>query len=38
MISQDIPPGALGVARAHQRNIDGYAERRRGPQAESDAS
>jgi len=29
VISKDIPPGALGVARAHQTNIDGYAERRK---------
>ncbi len=37
VIGKDIPPGALGVARAHQRNIEGYSERRRereqeGPQ------
>jgi bifunctional UDP-N-acetylglucosamine pyrophosphorylase/glucosamine-1-phosphate N-acetyltransferase len=29
VIGSDVPPGALGVARAHQKNIDGYAERRR---------
>ncbi|HWD76999.1 MAG TPA: bifunctional UDP-N-acetylglucosamine diphosphorylase/glucosamine-1-phosphate N-acetyltransferase GlmU [Solirubrobacteraceae bacterium] len=29
VISTDVPPGALGVARARQTNIDGYAERRR---------
>ncbi|MGO9903153.1 MAG: bifunctional UDP-N-acetylglucosamine diphosphorylase/glucosamine-1-phosphate N-acetyltransferase GlmU [Solirubrobacteraceae bacterium] len=29
VISQDLPAGALGVARARQRNVDGYAERRR---------
>ena len=29
VISKDVPDGALGVARAHQRNVDGYAERRR---------
>lgn len=28
VISKDIPPGALGVARAHQRNVEGYAQRR----------
>ena len=27
VITQDVPPGALGVARARQRNIEGYAER-----------
>ncbi|MDQ6607699.1 MAG: bifunctional UDP-N-acetylglucosamine diphosphorylase/glucosamine-1-phosphate N-acetyltransferase GlmU [Actinomycetota bacterium] len=29
VISKDIPDGALGVARAHQRNIEGYSEQRR---------
>jgi bifunctional UDP-N-acetylglucosamine pyrophosphorylase / glucosamine-1-phosphate N-acetyltransferase len=29
VISKDVPPGALGVAREHQTNIEGYAERRR---------
>jgi bifunctional UDP-N-acetylglucosamine pyrophosphorylase/glucosamine-1-phosphate N-acetyltransferase len=29
VISKDIPAGALGVARAQQRNIEGYAERRK---------
>jgi bifunctional UDP-N-acetylglucosamine pyrophosphorylase / glucosamine-1-phosphate N-acetyltransferase len=29
VISKDVPPGALGVARARQDNIEGYAERRR---------
>jgi hypothetical protein len=23
-----VPPGALGVGRAHQQNLEGYAERR----------
>jgi bifunctional UDP-N-acetylglucosamine pyrophosphorylase/glucosamine-1-phosphate N-acetyltransferase len=29
VITDDVPPGALGVARARQRNIEGYMERRR---------
>ena len=29
VISKDVPPGALGVARSRQENIEGYAERRR---------
>jgi len=29
VISKDVPAGALGVARARQENIDGYAQRRR---------
>ncbi len=28
IITQDVPPGALGVARGRQQNIEGYAERR----------
>jgi bifunctional UDP-N-acetylglucosamine pyrophosphorylase/glucosamine-1-phosphate N-acetyltransferase len=27
-ITEDVPPGALGIARARQTNIEGYAERR----------
>jgi bifunctional UDP-N-acetylglucosamine pyrophosphorylase/glucosamine-1-phosphate N-acetyltransferase len=29
VISKDVPPGALGIGRAEQRNVDGYAQRRR---------
>jgi bifunctional UDP-N-acetylglucosamine pyrophosphorylase/glucosamine-1-phosphate N-acetyltransferase len=29
VITHDVPPGALGVARQRQKNIEGYAERRR---------
>jgi bifunctional UDP-N-acetylglucosamine pyrophosphorylase / glucosamine-1-phosphate N-acetyltransferase len=29
VITNDVPPGALGVARQRQTNIEGYAERRR---------
>jgi bifunctional UDP-N-acetylglucosamine pyrophosphorylase/glucosamine-1-phosphate N-acetyltransferase len=29
VITHDVPPGALGVARARQRNLEGYAERRK---------
>jgi bifunctional UDP-N-acetylglucosamine pyrophosphorylase/glucosamine-1-phosphate N-acetyltransferase len=32
VITEDIPSGALGVARAKQRNIDGYDERKRPPE------
>ena len=43
VIGQDVPPGALGgspgVARSQQRNVEGYAERRKGPDpSASDAS
>ena len=27
-ITEDVPPGALGIARARQTNIEGYAERK----------
>ena len=40
VIGKDVPPGALGgspgVARSQQRNVDGYAERRKR-QAENDS-
>jgi bifunctional UDP-N-acetylglucosamine pyrophosphorylase/glucosamine-1-phosphate N-acetyltransferase len=29
VITKDVPPGALGVARARQENLDGYADRRK---------
>jgi bifunctional UDP-N-acetylglucosamine pyrophosphorylase/glucosamine-1-phosphate N-acetyltransferase len=29
VITKDVPPGALGVARARQENIEGYTERRK---------
>jgi bifunctional UDP-N-acetylglucosamine pyrophosphorylase/glucosamine-1-phosphate N-acetyltransferase len=29
VITHDVPDGALGVARARQRNIAGYADRRK---------
>lgn len=29
VITEDVPPGALGVGRAKQRNVEGYGERRR---------
>jgi bifunctional UDP-N-acetylglucosamine pyrophosphorylase / glucosamine-1-phosphate N-acetyltransferase len=39
VITDDVPAGALGVARGRQRNIEGYVERRRQrQQAEAQAS
>ena len=35
VITKDVPPGALGVARARQTNVEGYTERRR-QQAEAE--
>jgi bifunctional UDP-N-acetylglucosamine pyrophosphorylase/glucosamine-1-phosphate N-acetyltransferase len=29
VIDQDVPPGALGIARGQQRNVEGWVERRR---------
>jgi bifunctional UDP-N-acetylglucosamine pyrophosphorylase/glucosamine-1-phosphate N-acetyltransferase len=34
VITKDVPEGALGVARARQQNIEGYAERRKEPDGE----
>ncbi|CAA9487370.1 MAG: N-acetylglucosamine-1-phosphate uridyltransferase / Glucosamine-1-phosphate N-acetyltransferase [uncultured Solirubrobacteraceae bacterium] len=34
VITKDIPPGALGVARARQHNVEGYVERRAREQEE----
>jgi len=31
VVTDDVPPGALAIARARQTNIDDYAARRRGP-------
>jgi bifunctional UDP-N-acetylglucosamine pyrophosphorylase / glucosamine-1-phosphate N-acetyltransferase len=31
VITEDVPDGALGVARAKQSNVEGYAERREAP-------
>jgi bifunctional UDP-N-acetylglucosamine pyrophosphorylase/glucosamine-1-phosphate N-acetyltransferase len=30
VITDDVPAGALGIARERQRNIEGYADRLRG--------
>jgi bifunctional UDP-N-acetylglucosamine pyrophosphorylase/glucosamine-1-phosphate N-acetyltransferase len=30
VITEDVPPGALGIARSRQKNITDYAERRGG--------
>jgi bifunctional UDP-N-acetylglucosamine pyrophosphorylase/glucosamine-1-phosphate N-acetyltransferase len=30
VIDEDVPPGALGIARAKQTNVEGYAERKAG--------
>ncbi len=39
VITDDVPAGALGVARGRQRNIEGYVERRRQRrEAEAEAS
>ncbi|MEV0606875.1 bifunctional UDP-N-acetylglucosamine diphosphorylase/glucosamine-1-phosphate N-acetyltransferase GlmU [Polymorphospora rubra] len=38
VIIKDVPPGALGVARGEQRNIDGWVERRRPGTAAAEAA
>jgi bifunctional UDP-N-acetylglucosamine pyrophosphorylase / glucosamine-1-phosphate N-acetyltransferase len=35
VITDDVPAGALGIARARQRNVEGYAERRNQRKSES---
>jgi bifunctional UDP-N-acetylglucosamine pyrophosphorylase/glucosamine-1-phosphate N-acetyltransferase len=36
VITKDVPPGALGIARERQRNIDGYTDRRKEREASAD--
>jgi bifunctional UDP-N-acetylglucosamine pyrophosphorylase / glucosamine-1-phosphate N-acetyltransferase len=38
VITQDVPPGALGIGRAQQRNIDGWVERKRPGTKAADAA
>ena len=38
VITQDVPPGAMGVARAHQRNVGGWVGRRRPGTAAAEAA
>jgi bifunctional UDP-N-acetylglucosamine pyrophosphorylase/glucosamine-1-phosphate N-acetyltransferase len=35
VITEDVPPGSLGISRARQKNVEGYTERRRRREAES---
>jgi bifunctional UDP-N-acetylglucosamine pyrophosphorylase/glucosamine-1-phosphate N-acetyltransferase len=32
VLTEDVPPGALGIARARQTNIEGYADRNAAPE------
>ncbi len=38
VITKDVPPGALGVSRSQQRNIDGWVERKRPGTAAAQAA
>jgi bifunctional UDP-N-acetylglucosamine pyrophosphorylase/glucosamine-1-phosphate N-acetyltransferase len=38
VITEDVPPGALGVARSTQRNVDGWVQRRRPGTKAADAA
>jgi bifunctional UDP-N-acetylglucosamine pyrophosphorylase/glucosamine-1-phosphate N-acetyltransferase len=38
VITEDVPPGAMGVARSRQRNIEGWVERKRPGTAAADAA
>jgi bifunctional UDP-N-acetylglucosamine pyrophosphorylase/glucosamine-1-phosphate N-acetyltransferase len=33
IITEDVPAGALGIARARQRNVEGWVARNREPEA-----
>jgi bifunctional UDP-N-acetylglucosamine pyrophosphorylase/glucosamine-1-phosphate N-acetyltransferase len=37
VITEDVPPGALGLARARQHNLEGYAQRREDERAQQSA-
>jgi len=37
VITEDVPPGALGIARAGQANVEGYAERKASKAKDEDA-
>jgi bifunctional UDP-N-acetylglucosamine pyrophosphorylase/glucosamine-1-phosphate N-acetyltransferase len=37
-ITEDVPPGALGIARERQTNIEGYAERKKKHDAQDTPS
>jgi bifunctional UDP-N-acetylglucosamine pyrophosphorylase/glucosamine-1-phosphate N-acetyltransferase len=38
VITQDVPPGAMAVARGRQRNVEGWVERARAGSAAADAA
>jgi bifunctional UDP-N-acetylglucosamine pyrophosphorylase/glucosamine-1-phosphate N-acetyltransferase len=38
VITKDVPPGALGVGRAEQRNVEGWVQRRRSGTKSADAA
>jgi bifunctional UDP-N-acetylglucosamine pyrophosphorylase/glucosamine-1-phosphate N-acetyltransferase len=38
VITRDVPPGALGVSRAQQKNVEGWVERRRPGTAAAEAA
>jgi bifunctional UDP-N-acetylglucosamine pyrophosphorylase / glucosamine-1-phosphate N-acetyltransferase len=38
VITEDVPPGAMGVARARQRNVAGWVVRKRAGTAAAEAA
>jgi bifunctional UDP-N-acetylglucosamine pyrophosphorylase / glucosamine-1-phosphate N-acetyltransferase len=38
VITDDVPPGAMAVARGRQRTIEGWVERRRAGSAAAEAA
>ena len=38
VITEDVPPGAMAVGRAQQRNVEGWVERKRPESASAEAA
>jgi bifunctional UDP-N-acetylglucosamine pyrophosphorylase/glucosamine-1-phosphate N-acetyltransferase len=38
VITEDVPPGAMAVGRAKQRNVEGWVERKRPESASAEAA
>jgi bifunctional N-acetylglucosamine-1-phosphate-uridyltransferase/glucosamine-1-phosphate-acetyltransferase GlmU-like protein len=36
VIAEDVPPGALGISRPQQHNIEGYAEKKAAQEAQTE--
>jgi bifunctional UDP-N-acetylglucosamine pyrophosphorylase/glucosamine-1-phosphate N-acetyltransferase len=38
VISEDVPPGALGISRPNQKNVEGYAAKKAKESSEGEDS